>query len=305
MMWARKESIKEKPGEFCLGCHFPEGMAEKVIPQNYFHPMDISASSMIFFRSQKNINCSTCHDFHNPYPLYDDPEKEGEKQTGFLRYAKNDASEICVTCHDRYVLIKGTDHDLTITAPDFINTAGQSPQQGGVCSPCHIAHKAPIQKYLWSAPIGPALLKGWEASYTTDNNTMTMLCTGCHSPGEIAEKHIPQYGLHPKEKVMGGGSSIPFGQVKKEFPLFTDTGEVTENGNIVCSTCHNPHQWDPHVEAKGPGQETEGNVTNSFLRTNLLKNFCSECHADDVLFKYKYFHSHIGRKKEKEPFVFK
>jgi hypothetical protein len=207
-------------------------------------------------------------------------------------------------------LIEGTDHDLSMVAPEFKNTSGQTPEQGGVCSPCHVVHRATQQRHLWSGPIGPAILKGWEQDYKVDNDMMTMLCTGCHSPGNIAETQIPQFGLHPKgflipeEETVEGRPRITFEMVKDEFPIFTNTGEIAESGNIICSTCHNPHQWDPHVEEKGPGKEVEGNVTNSFLRPNLHSKFCTECHGKDGLIKLKYFHSHIGRQKKEAPFSF-
>jgi hypothetical protein len=87
-----------------------------------------------------------------------------------------------------------------------------------------------------------------------------------------------------------------------EFPIFSDAGEITENGNIVCSTCHNPHQWDPRLEENGAGKEVEGDVTNSFLRPGLLSMFCAACHGKDGLIKFTYFHSRKGRVKEKAPF---
>jgi predicted CXXCH cytochrome family protein len=302
LMWARKKQIDEKPGEFCFSCHCQGGSAEKVIPPDYSHPMDISSSSMKFLRSKMEIRCSTCHDLHNPLPKFYDPDQEGLEHAKFLRYSNEDASGICIGCHSRYAMIEGTAHDLRITAPDFKNVYGETAHQGGLCSPCHVAHNAAFELNLWSAPMGPALLEGWNRSYTTDNNIMTKLCTGCHAPGQIAEKHIPEFGLHPMEKVVASSGSITYDMSQSEFPIYTDTGVIESNGNIVCSTCHNPHQWDPHVEAKGLGKEVEGDVTNSFLRPDLHSKFCTACHGKEGLIEFKYFHSHTGRQKKEAPF---
>lgn len=90
--------------------------------------------------------------------------------------------------------------------------------------------------------------------------------------------------------------------VKKEYPIFTPAGEVAIEGNIVCSTCHNPHQWDPRVQEVGPGENTEGSAFNSFLRPALQTKLCSECHGENGLIMLKYFHSHIGRKIKTTPY---
>jgi len=255
------------------------------------------------------IRCATCHDPHNPLPLYRDPDQAGRTHSAFLRRGEKGRSGVCVDCHQRHALVEDTDHDLRLTAPSFRNISGKTPEQGGLCSSCHVAHGAHNQKHLWSAPLGPTLIEGWNPSHTTAENVMTRLCTGCHAPAGIARNHVPEFGLHPREKVqvVEGGGSISFAMVKDEFPIFTDQGDIAANGNIVCSTCHNPHQWNPSALIKGPGKpavDGEGNVTNSFLRPNLHNKFCTECHGGESIVMFKYFHSKIGRQKKEESFPF-
>ena len=86
-----------------------------------------------------------------------------------------------------------------------------------------------------------------------------------------------------------------FDLVEFEYPFYTISGDVSTDGDIVCSTCHNPHQWNPHRKIKGGGADIEGNATNSFLRLNLPSELCSYCHAKDGLIKFKYFHSQFSR----------
>ncbi len=311
LMWARKTPIEHKPGEFCLSCHASGEVGEKVMPGDYSHPMDISAASMKFVRSKMRINCSTCHDFHRPFPLHEDPGDPGVKHAKFLRFSSKGPEGVCIDCHPRYALLEGTDHDLRVTAPEFRNDYGLGPADGGLCSPCHGAHNATHKKNLWAAPLGPSVQGDWIRENASQDDMMTRLCTGCHAPGGVAEKQVPQLGLHPKgfrvpdTELIAKDSALTFAKVKDEFPIFTHTGDVADSGNIVCATCHNPHQWNPDLMEKGPGKkDVEGDATNSFLRANLHSAFCSECHGKDSLIKFKYFHSKTSRQEKEGLFSF-
>jgi predicted CXXCH cytochrome family protein len=308
-----------KPGEVCNSCHAPKRVAEKVMPQDFSHLMNIklpeTKESLVLPLYDENgiavngeIRCSTCHTYHNPFPLYEDREKKELKHGTYLRFSERGPVYICLQCHPQHGLVEGTDHDLRITDPAFKNIYQQTPAEGGVCSPCHVSHKAVYQSDLWAGPVGPVILEGWETEYKIDNDIMTTLCTGCHAPGKNAEKQVPEFGLHPKgflipeQEEAPGEQRLTFEMVKKEYPIFTPAGEVAIEGNIVCSTCHNPHQWDPRVQEVGPGENTEGSAFNSFLRPALQTKLCSECHGENGLIMLKYFHSHIGRKIKTTPY---
>lgn len=81
----------------------------------------------------------------------------------------------------------------------------------------------------------------------------------------------------------------------EEFPLYAHQGEISKTGNIVCSSCHDPHQWSSDLQAKGEGIKTEGNIKNGFLRPNLLKKYCASCHGKNALIMFQYFHKKLGR----------
>ncbi len=318
LMWARQQRLDQRPGDFCLSCHSPDGVAKKALPASFSHPMGIAVSlpgrplALPLYdgrgeTKQGEIRCATCHEVHNPLPLYRDPLRSDTTRGRFLRRSEKGRAGVCIDCHPRYDLVEDTDHDLRLTAPSFTNVYGETPEQGGLCSPCHVAHKARNQKHLWAAPFGPALIEGWNPSDTTTGNNMIRLCTGCHAPDGVAGKRVPEQGLHPREgvKVVEGGGGISFAMVKDDFPIFTDEGDRAENGAIVCSTCHNPHQWNPSSASKGPGRpavDGEGNVTNSFLRPNLNKKFCAACHGSESIVMFTYFHSDGGRQKKKTSF---
>ena len=305
LVWSIHDNDESGAEEYCVSCHRPGGRAEKAVPKGFSHPMDMSYPSLHFIRSEMKIRCATCHDLHTPLPVYPDPNDGGAKHSSFLHQTPAGSSGVCIECHARYGAVAGTDHDLRITAPDARNAYGQTTQQGGVCSPCHLAHNARRQKYLWSGPTGPGLLTGWELPNTSKNNVMTGYCTGCHAPQSIAESHIPRLGLHPKTKIADSSNVFSFEQIRNEFPLFTDAGELAAGGDIACSTCHNPHQWTPRSSAKAPGIKVEGDATNSFLRPNLHTKFCAACHGKEALVKFKFFHSPASREKKQNAVPFK
>ena len=295
VMWARKKPIENETGEYCFSCHSSSGLAKKVLPKDFSHPMDVSFQSGEFYRSKMKIGCATCHDLHTASLTYDDPVQKGEKHSMFLRMSDKGASGICITCHPRHGLVEGTDHDLRITAPNTLNSSGKIPEQVGLCSPCHLAHNAQTQRFLWAGPLGPNVLPEWNQAYAVENQNMIKLCTGCHIAGGPGQQHVPKFGLHPKDDGQVVTSSAYYDLVQFEYPFYTTSGDVSTNGDIVCSTCHNPHQWDPHRKKKGAGADIEGNATNSFLRLNLPSELCAYCHAKDGLIKFKYFHSKFSR----------
>jgi hypothetical protein len=78
---------------------------------------------------------------------------------------------------------------------------------------------------------------------------------------------------------------------KVKTPLFDLDGKSAEAGVISCPTCHDPHQWNANKTGKGSGKNLEGDVRNSFLRHSSTEYFiCADCHAEDSLYRYKYFH---------------
>jgi predicted CXXCH cytochrome family protein len=308
LMWARgEEKPAAQPGEICKSCHSPAGVAQKVVPAAFSHPMNIKTSlpdrslSLPLFAGPGNnregeIRCSTCHDFHNPLPLLPGTVNTSEKRGAYLRLSADGASATCMACHPAQGLVRGTDHDLGVTAPDFIASLERPPASNDTCGCCHRAHTTEPLPYLWSIPLGPSVIEGWEKTYTAQDDVMVMICTGCHAPGKVAQSAVPRFGLHPRDKMVEGMPVMEMKGVGDTFPLFTDEGEKKDDGHIVCSTCHNPHQWDPRLASPGEGKNIKGNVTNSFLRSNLAAEFCSRCHGLDTLTRFTYFHSPQGRK---------
>ena len=68
---------------------------------------------------------------------------------------------------------------------------------------------------------------------------------------------------------------------------------------ITCPTCHDPHQWEAGKFEEGSGENLEGDVRSSFLRHSSTEYFiCSDCHGEESIYRYKYFHMTKSRPKK-------
>jgi predicted CXXCH cytochrome family protein len=280
------------------------------------------------------VFCASCHDPHQ----WDASEKkpgpgilaEGDQHNSFLRKQNLPEPIFCANCHEQKALVAGTDHDMRVTAPEAKNLMGKTAVEDGVCSACHIIHNGFNTVRLWARPWGPPFLKGWNKMLGVEDDRAVEFCTSCHSPGNPAEAKQPPRGLHPYGLAVGQRRAMevkaknnypPFKYVYKTlvtfmnnkdmllgirpaFPAYTDQGLMSPSGDLTCPTCHNPHQWDPKKAVKGSGKNEEGHVNNSFLRSNLLYDFCIDCHSYDAIFRMKYYHTNRSRIKLAPPTKF-
>ncbi len=317
-MWGREFKEGNETtimAQLCLECHSEGSCAEEKQIGKHFHPINVrlknsSEISLPLFspggaeNDHGMIFCSTCHDPHQWNPA--NPEKKGEDGTpsdSFLRIASSGNSPLCSECHQSQSYIEGTDHDLRVTAPDEKNKQGLLPQESGLCEQCHAVHNSPYQSFIWGKNLGPSTIANWKEEFTSQDNFMTGLCTSCHLEGKCGGAKIPEYGLHPNKIYMAilqeKSDLTEQGQYEKfihRFPLFTDEGEKSTEGNIVCTTCHDVHLWIASHPHKGIGEETEGDATNSFLRKGISFTFCASCHGEESIYQYLNFHFFKGRK---------
>ncbi len=312
-MWARSlPSSKACSEGFCTSCHARGQCAEKAIPRKSAHPASKAASvntaRLPLFTdsceqsSRGKIACMTCHDVHNPSPVTETTEAGTNGQ--YLRMGDRGQVALCRSCHPDQGLIRQTPHDMSIAASGYKNALGKSPAQSGLCGTCHISHGAVLNEFMWGAPVGPMVPGKVDTSEKPGKHIMVSLCTGCHSKEGIAKKNVPQHSLHP-----GAFYSRVSEIAQKRLQLnmciclYTPSGSTSPMGGIVCSTCHNTHQWDGKNKKGGAGL-TEGTIQTSFLRPDLPRLFCSTCHGTEALFKYLYFHNRPARAKKKELFPF-
>lgn len=278
--------------QICFSCHSEDNVAAKFRLVKHQHPFDVShpkkEDNMILplfdtlgsRKAGRVLTCATCHNPHQWDPNSDrgeiEKEKRGDRTNSFLR---KPAPQICVECHRDKAMVEGTDHDLTVTALHSKNVLGHDPVRAGLCGVCHQVHNSENNLVLWAQGYGPG------------NNVMERMCNSCHSRQGAANHKIPSVYFHPREKIITKPSEQEF------FPLYhAMTGKPVERGNISCPSCHNAHQWAPHVQAKGIGLNREGSLADSFLRPRDFFGFCAECHKQDAGVKFDYFHDPKKRK---------
>ncbi len=252
--------IGEKYTAFlCESCHTAnpslrgKGIGKGTHPVNKVSKLKMPSKwtdgSSIITGAYGQIICLTCHSPH-----------EAQKETSIL--VKGSKSPLCIECHQQEKNIAGTEHDLTLSAPAEIDLTSKVGSQTGICSACHRPHNA--EKYrLWSRSL--AGLKGDAGS---------RMCESCHHVKSCAKKKLTGAFSHPVNRDMSKVTR------KKQFPAYDGEARPADQGNIMCATCHNPHQWDPEKNQYGSGQMIEGNRSNSFLRmpNNKDSGFCLACH---------------------------
>jgi predicted CXXCH cytochrome family protein len=301
---------------------------------------DGSTSFPLFsFEGKRNndngrVFCASCHDPHQWDPKKMKPGNgeivEGDQSNSFLRKSNLPDPELCADCHAQKALVVGTDHDLRITAPTAKNLLGRTTVEDGVCSACHIIHNGPNNIRLWGFPWGPSFIKDWNHNLGIENDRAIQYCTSCHAPGRPGEAKQPPRGLHPYGFVVGQRRAVDIAAkdnypplkyfyktlvnivnnkdmllgIRPMFPAYTDEGLMSPNGDLTCPTCHNPHQWNPKKQSPGSGKNEEGTTRNSFLRPNLIYDFCIDCHGYDALYRTKYYHTYRARTKLDPPTKF-
>jgi predicted CXXCH cytochrome family protein len=280
--------------QLCMSCHSKGHIAEKAIPPDYRHPVDINPfedrnpdailqaigvskdklALPLFNKAgvqdrSGNVTCATCHDPHRwradstVGEIREDVK--GDNKTSFLRKA---SPELCRECHSNKFSIANSKHDIQKTAPEEKNYLGKTPSESGLCGVCHIVHGGQ-ENYLWAQKI-----------MTDTGMVMKDLCFSCHNEKGIAKKkpikdHSHPVNIVPSEKGLS-----------TTLPLFDGNGNLSDKGVMTCETCHDPHRWDPVNIIKGNHYyEIEGNSQNSFLRleNSPSPKLCANCHASQAL----------------------
>ncbi len=296
-LWTRADGPGKGITEVrCTSCHREGGVAAKKLTGAHSHPVGVRlARSMqpklpLFGAdgaAKKQIDCGTCHDVHrwDPNNIAPPPgaKNKGDARTSFLRKAAAPNGELCIECHVEQRFVRGTDHDLAVTAPDSVNALGQSAAQSGVCGQCHAVHNAADARRLWARAPGDGA------------DDPARRCTSCHAAGKTAAAKVPPETRHPAGvMVWADAVRARFGaDIRAVLPVFDANGNRgIERGTITCPTCHEPHRWNARAAEEGAGKNLEGDVRNSFLRAPDTEHVvCADCHGKDALFRYKYFHS--------------
>ena len=318
-LWTRDKGPGKTPiGALCTDCHRNGGLAENKLPGEHMHPLGVDASQLhkdkripLFDKKgnrvtdgKANVDCASCH---NPHRW--DPEnlnnrslpmlsEDGDPANSFLRVSASKNSKLCLTCHADKKTVIATDHDLKHTAASARNILQQTEDVSGVCGQCHVPHNSNLGPYLWAQKLGPG------------NDPIEKRCRSCHNPLGFAAHKNPQLANHPQQiKIWSTDIRKQIHPAKKlpDTLVFDNQGKRSRFGKITCASCHNPHQWEAGKNTPGPWSDIgkqiaissiEGDARTSFLRARHSENIvCAECHGNDAIYRYKYFHSKSAHKK--------
>jgi len=306
-MWARNVKSDNKGIKpLCIGCHQQGGMAEKKLIGTHSHPVSVSLKKAglettlpLFGRAgdrnskQGLVDCATCHNPHQWNPANAssrtglDPQIDGHASNSFLRKKATGKAALCIDCHKQKKTVIGSDHDMSVTAGHTRDSKGHTVRQTGPCGQCHAVHNANIPLRLWSRKVAE------------NNDVAQALCLSCHDSKGVAKDKVPEKIDHPDRTVPSnkGRLRVRGGMLA---PVFTKAGKQVNVGGISCITCHNPHRWKAESLKSGMGHNVEGDITNSFLRHANSEYFlCADCHGEDSIYRYKYFHWSRSRQKKK------
>lgn len=263
------ESMLIKSGKdcgICLECHSDKRVYRTDGGKNPFHVINVApirakvpqelVKRGASFGYKGTIVCQTCHKVHN--------KTTREK---LLLIANDRNSTLCLTCHAEQKHVADTKHNLAHSAPQEKNQEGQTVTEEGVCSACHLPHKAARRLY-------------GEGDFTTQ------LCRSCHSKGNVAENprlfgYSHPMNVNPLERKPAGVvyTLVHVDKEKLTLPLFNKFGIQDKNGKMVCSTCHDPHRWQADSTKGETRKDVKGDRTTSFLRQG-SPEICGECHSD-------------------------
>ncbi len=203
--------------------------------------------------------CFNCHSIHQGKP--------GTKDLLPLTNEQN----LCVRCHLNKTALFGSAHDINNWNASYKNSMQLKPNVSNDCLTCHSTHNAVSKENILSrTPL---------QKISMNLDVISQQCLSCHSG---KNKKPIKYYTH--------STPLPFTKIIKtniEIELFSKEGKRVKKENVAflgCTTCHDPHN----------GNKTDGG--SAFVRNYKdLSIFCSGCHRDEGLTRYKYFHTNTYR----------
>ena len=221
-------------------CHYSSS-------KNYIHPVDITPSENLkgripaaFPLQEGKVTCSTCHDI--VVQCQDNQtDKILLKKQKFLRGAPYKTMvDICFKCHNKAEYQKYNPHRQLNAQKEIVKRT---------CLYCH--SEIPDEK-----------LTGLKDVKLIGN--MGALCIRCHTaePKQVFHaKHLRK----PSDEVLAAIKSL-----KEQHGILLP---LSQEGNITCATCHNPHE-------KGviPDRRLGARGASLPRRHRLQHDMCIKCH---------------------------
>jgi predicted CXXCH cytochrome family protein len=260
----------DRDSSLCLDCHTNKGMFDPSGRRNSNHAFNVKPTLSTVAKTLQNdgsklgfdgmIVCQTCHKIHN-----------NKTRQAALLIQDNRKSDLCLACHPDKQRLEKTKHNLTVWAKAEKNLAGETAMESGMCSACHLPHRAARKPYA----------KEKVADRTS------ALCMSCHGEGMVAENKKLLGYRHPEDVGLTGSAEKAGGSlfrtiVRKsehiDLPLFNKFGVEDPKGKITCATCHDIHGRAVIQETLVTGNDV-ANTKNTILRKP-SPELCRECHAN-------------------------
>jgi len=70
------------------------------------------------------------------------------------------------------------------------------------------------------------------------------------------------------------------------MPTFDEKGDRSATGSMACLTCHTPHNACSTFDSTSGS----GDPAYMFLRGKTHGSFCTDCHGDETLWRFLYYH---------------
>ena len=173
--WSEKDSpvfmrVRNKDSGLCLACHLDRGTGPVEGNHPVFEKLEGSLPEILKIKgaqtgSENTVICQTCHVAHG-----------AETKNSHL-VMKPGQDSLCETCHQDKKSVANSKHDLRESNPEAINNKGNTAQESGVCSACHVPHGGS----------GPVL---WARKHSSDVDATAAACLSCHSKDGAGEKKV-------------------------------------------------------------------------------------------------------------------
>jgi predicted CXXCH cytochrome family protein len=168
--------------------------------------------------------------------------------------------ELCLQCHKREVFVNEPVYDLWEPGSSDQKNSSDGVAEGLVCSSCHRIHE------------NIALFRTLDREQFTSDPMFT----------------LPHFGLHPRT-CFATAFDEKGGESADGICLFSKGGDRSDNGTIVCATCHLMFQDRADEPAGIVKEETDSPA--DFFRPHIAETFCKTCHGKESLVRFLYFHS--------------
>ena len=236
----------------CFSCHdgYVRDSRFAWAKREHFHPVGIEPPENIQIPKKDGkeifplnddgkIYCGTCHSAHGV-------DWSEEYSPLFLR-VKNRDSSLCLACHlDRSTGPKEGNHPVykaPKTIPDRLLEEGAKFGGDGdvICQSCHRIHGAGDDKLLMV------------------ENDRSQLCGSCHADRYTEDlRHAAKAGTHPV--------NVPTRSVTVPEDLLEEGARLSQDGEIICESCHRPHHAEPGASI--------------LVDANKGSGLCLRCHSD-------------------------